>query len=318
MNLPAGLPTVGIDLGGTNLRIGVVDRAGAIQAIEQQSAPTNPEQLVEVIARQIDAYARAGPIGAVGVGVAGMIDRDGTVRYAPNLPMLTGVSLQPRLSQRLAYPVVVDNDANAAAWGESCHGAAQGEETVLVITLGTGVGGGIISGGSLYRGAHGFAAEVGHWQFDPSGPRCACGGRGHWETMASGSALGRMAQERAAAGTAAGLLDRAHGKAEALTGQHVTQALADGDAVATELFAEFTRIVGIGLAGLINIFDPALVIISGGLVTLGEVLIDPIRRVVADEIEGSQYRPPVPILPAELGDSAGLVGAAAMARDLIK
>ncbi len=317
MNQTTDRLTVGVDLGGTNLRIGLVDYSGAVIEVHEQSSIGTADELIEIIVQKINAWGSNNAIQSVGVGVAGMIDYEGVVHYAPNLPEFTGVPLQPRLAQRLDYPVAVDNDANTAAWGEVNHGAAQGHDAALVITLGTGIGGGVIVGGQIYRGAHGFAAEVGHWQFDPAGPLCACGGRGHWEAMASGSALDRMAQEQAAAGNAPALLALVDGDAHSLTGHHVVQALAASDEVAQSIWTQFTRAVGVGLAGLINLFDPSVVVISGGLVVLGEVLLNPIASVVAEEIEGSQYRSEVQILPAVLGDQAGLVGAAAMARDLV-
>ncbi len=317
MNQTTDRLTVGVDLGGTNLRIGLVDYSGAVIEVHEQSSIGTADELIEIIVQKINAWGSNNTIQSVGVGVAGMIDYEGVVHYAPNLPEFSGVPLQPLLAQRLDYPVVVDNDANTAAWGEVNHGAAQGYDAALVITLGTGIGGGVIVGGQIYRGAHGFAAEVGHWQFDPAGPLCACGGRGHWEAMASGSALGRMAQEQAAAGNAPALLALVDGDAHSLTGHHVVQALAASDEVAQSIWTQFTRAVGVGLAGLINLFDPSVVVISGGLVVLGEVLLNPIASVVAEEIEGSQYRSEIQILPAVLGDQAGLVGAAAMARDLV-
>ena len=317
MNQTTDRLTVGVDLGGTNLRIGLVDYSGAVIEVHEQSSIGTADELIEIIVQKINAWGSNNAVQSVGVGVAGMIDYEGVVHYAPNLPEFAGVPLQPLLAQRLEHPVVVDNDANMAAWGEVNHGAAQGYDAALVITLGTGIGGGVIVGGQIYRGAHGFAAEVGHWQFDPAGPLCACGGRGHWEAMASGSALGRMAQEQAAAGNAPALLALVDGDAHSLTGHHVVQALATSDEVAQSIWTQFTRAVGVGLAGLINLFDPSVVVISGGLVVLGEVLLNPIASVVAEEIEGSQYRSKVQILPAVLGDQAGLVGAAAMARDLV-
>ncbi len=317
MNQTTDRLTVGVDLGGTNLRIGLVDYSGAVIKVHEQSSIGTADELIKIIVQKINAWGSNNAVQSVGVGVAGMIDYEGVVHYAPNLPEFSGVPLQPLLAQSLDYPVVVDNDANTAAWGEVNHGAAQGYDAALVITLGTGIGGGVIVGGQIYRGAHGFAAEVGHWQFDPAGPLCACGGRGHWEEMASGSALGRMAQERAAAGNAPALLALVDGDAHSLTGHHVVQALAKSDEVAQSIWTQFTRAVGVGLAGLINIFDPSVVVISGGLVVLGEVLLNPVASVVAEEIEGSQYRPEVQILAAALGDQAGLVGAAAMARDLV-
>jgi glucokinase len=309
-------PTLGIDLGGTNLRIGVVDAAGAILAEVRDPAPSEVDALVHAIGAQADDLVPAHGVRAVGVGTAGLIDHDGAVRYAPNLPMFVDVPLRALLAERLTPPVVVDNDANAAAWGEHCHGAARGTSHALVITLGTGVGGGVIADGRLFRGAHGFAAEVGHWQFDPHGPDCACGEVGHWEAVASGSALGRLARARAEQGTAPGVLARAGGDAAAVRGEHAGESAAAGEADGIAILGEFAEVVALGFAGLANIVDPELIVVSGGLVELGDVLLDPLRAAFLGHLEGSAHRPPVPIVAAELGDASGMVGAAALARDL--
>ncbi|MCJ7438688.1 MAG: ROK family protein [Acidimicrobiia bacterium] len=316
MTAASAAPTLGIDLGGTNLRIGVVDAAGAILAEVRDPAPSEVDALVHAIGAQADDLVPAHGVRAVGVGTAGLIDHDGAVRYAPNLPMFVDVPLRALLAERLTPPVVVDNDANAAAWGEHCHGAARGTSHALVITLGTGVGGGVIADGRLFRGAHGFAAEVGHWQFDPHGPDCACGEVGHWEAVASGSALGRLARARAEQGTAPGVLARAGGDAAAVRGEHAGESAAAGEADGIAILGEFAEVVALGFAGLANIVDPELIVVSGGLVELGDVLLDPLRAAFLGHLEGSAHRPPVPIVAAELGDASGMVGAAALARDL--
>jgi glucokinase len=244
-----------------------------------------------------------------------MIDGEGVVRYAPNLPMFLDAPLRALVQEVVDMPVTVDNDANVAAWGEFCHGALRGHPNSLLITLGTGVGGGVISNGRLLRGAHGFAAEVGHWQFDPSGPRCACGEVGHWEAMASGTALGRMGRSRAEAGTAPGILARAGGDADRVTGVTVGDSAQAGEPDGTEVLEEFARTVALGLAGLANILDPEMIVVSGGLVELGDVLLAPMRAAFRGHLEGASHRPEVPIVAGELGDAAGVVGAAALARD---
>jgi len=312
----AGAPTLGIDLGGTNLRIGVVDAAGAILAEVRLPAPSEVDALVYAIGAQADDLIPAHGVRAVGVGTAGMIDRDGAVRYAPNLPMFIDVPLRALLAERLTPPVMVDNDANAAAWGEHRHGAARGTSNALVITLGTGVGGGLIVDGRLFRGANGFAGEVGHWQFDPHGPGCACGEAGHWEAVASGTALGRLARARAEQGLAPGVLARAGGDATAVRGEHAGESAAAGEADGVAILGAFTEVVALGFAGLTNILDPELIVVSGGLVELGDVLLDPLRSAFFGHVEGSAHRPPVPIVAAELGDASGMVGAAALAREL--
>ena len=316
MTTAPAAPTLGVDLGGTNLRIGVVDEAGAILAEVRAPAPSEVDALVHAIGAQADVLIPTHGVRAVGVGTAGMIDHDGAVRYAPNLPMFVDVPLRALLAERLVPPVVVDNDANAAAWGEHCHGAARGVGNALVITLGTGVGGGIILDGRLVRGAHGFAGEVGHWQFDPHGPDCACGEVGHWEAVASGTALGRLARARAEQGSAPSVLARAGGDATAVRGEHVGESAAAGEADGAAILAEFAEVVALGFAGLANILDPELIVVSGGLVEIGDVLLDPLRAAFLGHLEGSAHRPAIPIVAAGLGDASGMVGAAALAREL--
>ena len=309
-------PTVGIDLGGTNLRVGVVDTSGRIVAEHRTAAPHELDALVAAIREGLDQVRDAGP-AAIGIGAAGMIDADGVVHYAPNLPMFLEAPVRALVQAAVDLPVVLDNDANVAAWGEYCHGALRGHRHGLLVTLGTGVGGGIIADGRLLRGAHGFAAEVGHWQFDPAGPRCACGEIGHWEAMASGTALGRLGCERARAGVAPGVLARAGGDADQVTGVHVGDSAQAGEPDGVAIVRDIARDVALGLAGLANILDPEVIVVSGGLVEIGDALLVPLRQAFQGHLEGSAHRPAVPVVAGELGDAAGVVGAAALARDLI-
>lgn len=313
----SGPPTVGVDLGGTNVRAAVVDAAGVVQVEERAPTVTAWPALHDTIAELVASLRRAEPDTAgVGVGAAGLVDRDGAVHYAPNIPKLIKVPLRDRLAQQFDLPVVVDNDANAAAWGEVCHGAARGIAHALVITLGTGVGGGIIIDGRIFRGGHGFAAEVGHWPFDPNGQWCACGERGHWEAAASGGALGALARARAAAGEAPNVLARAGGDPNALTSVEVGASAMAGEADGMQLLEVYAEHVALGFAGLANILDPELIVVSGGLVELGDVLLTPLRDAFAGHLEGAEYRPDVPVVAAALGERAGVVGAAALARDV--
>ena len=313
--------TFGIDLGGTNVRCGVVDEAGVILAERREAThPGAPwADIVAVMARLVRALADDHPgARAVGVGAAGLVTRDGEILYAPNIPGFRNAPVRDALVRELDRPVVVDNDANAAAHGELRHGAARGARYALVVTLGTGIGGGIIARGRVIRGAHGFAAEIGHFQIDPDGPLCACGERGHWEAFASGSALGRMGRERAAAGRLPAAVARAGGDIDAVTGVHVGDAAQAGDPEALDVIAEYTGLVAVGLAGLANILDPDRVVVSGGLVELGATLFAPLRAAFARHIEGSEYRPAIEIVPAQLGEHAGMIGAAALARELVE
>jgi glucokinase len=314
----ASAPTIGIDLGGTNLRVAVVDHAGAVLADERVESPDDVDGLLDaMVATTTSLMAQCDGVAAVGAGAAGLVDHDGTVHYAPNLPMLIEVELGRLLGERLPVPVAVDNDANVAGWGELAHGAAVGVSNALVVTLGTGVGGAIVLDGRVHRGAHGFAAEIGHWQFDPRGARCACGETGHWEACASGTALGRMAREAAAAGSAPNVLARAGGDITAVTGRMVGESAAAGEADGAVLLAEYAEAVALGFAGLANILDPELIVVSGGLIVLGEVLLDPVRDAFRGHLEGADHRPDVPIVAAALGEHAGVVGAAVLARGLV-
>jgi glucokinase len=310
----ASSPTIGIDLGGTNLRLGVVDADGRIVQEHRAPAPHELGALVAAVRDGIEALPHT-DAAALGIGAAGMVDDDGVVRYAPNLPMFVDAPLRALVQDVVDIPVIVDNDANVAAWGEFCHGALRGHPHSLLITLGTGVGGGIISNGRLLRGAHGFAAEVGHWQFDPAGAKCACGEVGHWEAMASGTALGRIGRERARAGDAPGILARAGGDPERVTGVVVGDSAQAGEADGLAIIDEFAHTVALGLAGLANILDPELIVVSGGLVELGDALLVPMRAAFEGHLEGAPHRPEVSIIAGELGDAAGVVGAAALARD---
>jgi glucokinase len=312
-----GPPTIGVDLGGTNVRVAVVDPFGRIlEEVRAQTGAGGASIVPNTVELARELVHRFPEVAAVGVGAAGLVDREGAVHYAPNIPAFRRTPLRKDLEAAVGLPVVVDNDANAAAWGELMHGAAKDVLYALMITLGTGIGGGIIARGRVIRGAHGFAAEIGHFQIDPDGPMCACGERGHWEAYASGSALGRMGRERAAAGHAPGVLARAGGDPAGVTGVHVGDSAQAGEADGVALLQEYADLVAVGLAGLANILDPERIVISGGLVELGETLFGPLRAAFGRRIEGYEYRPPVAIVPSLLGEHAGVIGAAARARDI--
>jgi glucokinase len=310
--------TVGIDIGGTKLLAVAATANGEIVAQRRQPTASGPDAILAAICAVVDDLVAAQPgVRAVGVGLPGLVDLDGVVHYAPNLPGFVGVRAREHLAARCPVPVVVDNDANVAALGEVLHGAARGRREVLVVTLGTGIGGGLIVNGEEYRGGHGMAAEIGHFTVDPNGPPCACGERGHWESVASGTALGRRAREWAARGDAPGVLALAGGNVDAVTGHEVGQAAAAGQADALAILAEHARDVAVGLGGLINILDPEVVVISGGLIDLGDYLLGPLRAVLPEYVEAAARRPMPPVLPAALGEQAGAVGAAALARTLL-
>ncbi len=294
-----------------------LDGDGGVLAEHRIASP----QGLTGVARAIDAVfdeldARVPGAGAVGVGIAGLVDFDGRMRYGPNLPDVIALPIRERMEATTGAPVHVDNDANAAGFGEARYGAARGSSHVLLVTLGTGIGGAIIAGGDVYRGANGFAAEVGHFTVDRSGPMCACGERGHWEAIASGTALARMGAEAVTEGKGAGIAFAAAGAS--VTGHHVADAARAGDHDAAEVLRAFADNVALGLAGLANIVDPELIVIAGGLVELGALLFDPLRAAFAAHLEGLDYRPAIRVVPAALGERAGAVGAAAQARALLR
>jgi glucokinase len=251
----------------------------------------------------------------IGVGIPGLVDRDGLLRFAPNLLGANGIpvraGLQARLSDRAQ--VQVDNDVTCAAMGECTYGAGKGRSDILFVTIGTGIGGAIVAGGQLQRGAANFAGEIGHVVVDPQGPPCGCGRRGCWERYASGSGLGRIARDAALAGQAKRVTALADGDPDAVRGEHVVLAASEDDVEAQAILAEFAWWLALGLANLANILDPEIVVIGGGLVRAGEALLGPVRREFALQLEGTDLRPEIEILPASLGDRGGAIGAAVLA-----
>jgi glucokinase len=312
----------GIDLGGTKVLARAVDplRPHDVLATARRATPRGAPAILDALVGVV-ADLRAGlgpdgpPLAAVGVGAAGLIDGDGALRVAPNLPGLIDVPLRRELEAALGVPVVVDNDANCAAWAEARAGAAIGAAEAVVVTLGTGIGAGLIVGGRLRRGAHGFAGEVGHMVVDPDGPPCPCGRRGCWERYASGSGLGRLARDVAEVRGASELLALAGGDPEAVRGEHVTAAAHHGDPVALEILRQFGWWVAVGLANLANLLDPEVAVIGGGLVEAGPLLLDPVRAAYHELLYGDEHRPAMRIVEARFGAEAGALGAALLAAD---
>jgi glucokinase len=318
-NDPAGLPALGVDVGGTKVAGGVVAPDGNVLATARRSTPTasvaeTEAAVAEVVAELVDAHG--GPMAAVGVGAAGWFDRTGdVVLFSPHLAWRHS-SLRRDLAARLQRPVWVGNDADAAAWAEYRFGAARGAELALCVTLGTGIGGGIVAGGRLQRGAHGVAGEWGHMRVVPDGRLCPCGNRGCWEQYASGSALATTAREVATRSPAAAarLLDRVHGDAARLTGEDVARAAAEGDPVALSLVSDVGEWLGQGIADLAAVLDPDVVVIGGGVSVLGEMVLRPARERLDRALPGRGFRPGPRVVGAALGARAGLVGAADLAR----
>jgi glucokinase len=307
--------TIGLDIGGTKVLGVLLDADGHIARESRQASPhTGLDALIATSATIVAELRTAKE--PVGVGIAGLVDARGTVGYSPNLPQIRDAPIGDALAAATAHRVIVDNDANVAAIAESAYGAARGTRHSLLVTLGTGIGGGLTLNGCVYRGAHNFAGEIGHFTVDPNGPMCACGERGHWEAIASGSALGRMARELGARGGGGAIVAAAGGEPAAVRGIHVAEAAAHGDADALALLAQYADNIALGLAGLANVLDPDRIVIAGGIVELGPLLFGPLRDAFRRHVEGSEYRRDVTIVPAELGERAGAVGAAILAREV--
>lgn len=330
--------SIGIDVGGTKIAGGLVDEDGRIAASTRRPTPfSDVEAAVEVICDIVaDLVASAerealGRPSTVGIGVAGFVDRARRrVMFNANLGW-PEVALADLVEKRSGLAVIVENDANVAGWGEYRFGsgAARAREVeaadavdpanMVCVTVGTGIGGGIVMGGRLHRGAFGAAAEVGHLQLVPDGLLCGCGRCGCWEQYGSGNALVRTARELAASrrGEASAMLALGDGTPEGVEGAHVTTAAQQGDPVAVAAFARTGTWVGRGLAQLAAILDPAVFVIGGGVADAGELLLKPARAAFAEDLVAVEHRPLAAIVPAQLGNDAGIVGAADLARDSI-
>ncbi len=264
-----------------------------------------------------DEAKEVGELASVptGVGIAGLVDGAGVVRFAPNLHAADGTPVKTMLQERLgdAVELYVDNDATCAGAAEWSHGSALGLRDVVFVALGTGIGGAILADGRLLRGESNFAAELGHMVIDPSGPDCGCGRRGCWELYASGSALGRLAHAAALSGRATLVQEIAGGDPADIRGEHVVEAAGAHDREAGAILEEFASFVALGLGNLASIFDPELIVIGGGLSRAGETVLGPVRDCFVSHLEGHGYRPTTTIAAAALGDRGGAVGAALLA-----
>jgi glucokinase len=311
---------LGIDLGGTKINTALVDIAGRIvsQDYRETRAAEGPTVVIERMAEAaLQVVVRAGvestQVRAVGVGSPGPIDvHAGVVESPPNLPGWTRVPLGQRIADALELPAFLENDANAAALGEHRFGAGRSTRHMVYVTASTGIGGGFIIDGKLYRGATGSAAEIGHTIILPQGPQCTCGRRGCLEALASGTAIAREGAELVSRGISTLIVDLAGGDPARVGARVVAQAAAEGDTEAQRIIDEAMTYLGLGMANLVNLLNPEVLVIGGGLTNMGEMLFGPVRRIMR------QYAFPtaadaVRIVPAELGDDAGVVGAAAVA-----
>jgi glucokinase len=309
--------TIGVDVGGTKVAAGVVAEDGTVVEVVRRATLVQQVGAAEdAIAEVILELAGRHAVEAVGVGAAGFVDETRSiVRFAPNLGWREQ-PLRALLEKATGLPVVVENDANAAAWAEYRFGAAKGRDDVVMVTVGTGIGGAIIVGGKLFRGRYGLAGEIGHVVMVPEGRACGCGRRGCWEQYASGNALLREARLRAADDREGAklLLSLGDGTPEGVSGAHVTAAATAGDPVAEAAFAQIGYWLGRGMADLAATLDPACFIVGGGVSEAGELLLGPARGEYAKHLVGSDVRPAADIEAAALGNTAGVVGAADLAR----
>ncbi|MBR8743598.1 ROK family glucokinase [Nocardiopsis sp. MG754419] len=314
--------TIGVDIGGTKVAAAVVTPGGRVLARMRTQTPErskSPSVVEDTIVEVVSDLRREYPVRAVGVGAAGFVDeRRSTVLFAPHLSWREE-PLRDALSVRLGLPVVVENDANASAWAEVRAGAARGVDDVVVVNLGTGIGGAVITEGRLRRGRHGLAGEFGHMTVVPGGHRCECGNRGCWEQYASGNALTREARELVSAESpvAVALRQEVGGDPDLITGPVVSELARKGDRACRELMEDAGTWLGVGLANLAAAFDPELFVIGGGVSEAGGLLLDPARRAFAKGLTGRGYRPEARVVAAALGNEAGVIGAADLAREVL-
>ena len=306
MSWAAG-PRAGIDIGGTKLLGVVVDAAGHTIRVERRTTPHANEALVDALVELAGALE---PWATLGIGAAGLVTVDGILRAAPNLGDVRELALRARLGAALGRPVKVENDATCALAAEWRQGAALGARDVVLVTFGTGIGGGVVAADRLVRGTNGFAGEPGHMVVDPDGPQCVCGRRGCWERYASGAGLRRWANEPETAKAMRRALGRAEADDTPLRGEDVMTAARLGDHAALGVVDTFARYAAIGLVNLTNLLDPELLVIGGGIAEAADVIADPVRRWVADLLYAPMQRPHPKLVFAQLGEQAGALGAA--------
>jgi glucokinase len=311
------MAVLAIDIGGTKLAAGVVDSEGRILA--RGEVPTLAKEGLEPVLGRIvglgrDLLSRPEVSGVrvhrIGVGCAGPVDlKAGVVFNPPNLPGWVRVPLSDRLRQALGLPTVLENDANAAGLGEFRYGAGRGAQSIVYMTVSTGIGGGIILDGKIWHGLKDAAGEIGHMTVCPDGPLCGCGNRGCLEAMSSGTSIARRAREMLAAGRQSEL-----NQVASPTSSDVVRLAQKGDPVASEIWDQAVRYLGIGVAAVITILAPERVIIGGGVTRAGDFLFEPLREHVRQRVKLVPVES-VPILPATLGPDVGILGAAAVALD---
>lgn len=309
--------TIGVDVGGTKIAAGAVDEDGTIVASVRVPTPARDvDAIADAIARAVDELRGAGDIEGVGIGAAGPVAPDrSTVVFAPNLAW-RDEPLGTRVSEAAGLPVVVENDANAAAWAEFRFGAARDAHSALMVTIGTGIGGGIILDDQLVRGTHGYGAEIGHVNIKRGGRLCGCGLHGCWERYGSGSALVIEAREMAAVApeACARMIELAGGDPWAIGGLDVMRAAREGDEAALRIYRIVGEWNGLGLAQVTALVDPGTVVLAGGVTDAGEILRGPVQSAYEANLAFPGTRESAEVVLAELGPEAGMIGAADLAR----
>ncbi len=301
---------VGLDVGGTKVLGVALDDMGVVIAEGRRDTPRGDDSLAPLIDTLVELARSLGVERSLGIGVPGLVTRDGVLRAAPNLDGVADFDVGGSMAKRLGHPVSVDNDATCATVAEWQQGAATGTENMMLVTLGTGIGGGVVANGVLQRGANGFAGEFGHMVVHPDGPRCPCGRRGCWERYASGSGLAMLAREAATGKRLEAVVERAGGDPQNVRGEHVQAAAREGDEEALAVIDDFGRWVALGLSNLTNAFDPEMFVLGGGLAAGAELYLDPIVAWYGELLYQPNLRPLPRIEFARWGPLAGAVGAA--------
>ena len=308
---------VAIDLGGTQLRAALCTPDGVIhQRVRKKTrAKRGTEAVLDRISQVAEqVWPTKGKVRAMSISAPGPLDPfKGIVLESPNLPGWERVPLREIMASRFNVPVAVGNDANLAALGEHRFGAGVGYDDMIYLTISTGIGGGILLGGSLLLGHRGLAGEIGHMVLQPGGPQCGCGNQGCLEALASGTAIGRQARTLAASGRAPAILAAAGGSVAQVTSRSVGEAAIQGDKTAQDLLEHAGRYIGIGIANLMHLFNPQRFVLGGGVTNAGDLLFEPIRRTAPLWVQIPQYAEGVEIVPADLGDDVSLLGAVALA-----
>jgi glucokinase len=313
-------PVLAVDIGGTKIITAIIADDGQMVAKERHLtlADEGVESVRDRLFTAIDSLLsrndmESSQLSGISLAVAGAIDADrGLITVSPNLPGWCDVPLRDIIGERYEVDAFLVNDASAAVLGEHRFGAGRGVSHLIMLTLGTGIGGGIIINGEMYNGACGSAGEIGHMVIDVNGPECACGNRGCLEALASGTAVARDAIGRIRQGEKSSLVKMVGSKVEDITAEKVGAAARNGDPLALDVLTRAANYLGVGMANIVNIFNPEMIILGGGMAKLGDLLIDPARRVVADKAFPISARA-VRIVTAQLGDEAGVYGAAIFA-----